>query len=272
MSTASDTLSIEYLRSLFRDHTSAISLLDEVTAFYGQTLMLRRAQVGDDLSGYGIAVDAPNLKYDHAYLNLNTSTNRVPAAACHELLHLRLAARGFPKVRTLELQPEQAVDTGFFNAAVNTVINAVDHNIFKDDFVSMGFPIETFLAKTGSVMDYEIEAKNSPPNGTPPQLLFFDWVWWSREYISNYFGIGQGVENAESLTDSVEKWGSVVLPGFRRTVVLIRQWARNGLYQQATKYPESIRQLFEIIHMPPISSFYFLKRDQAGQIIVELIT
>jgi hypothetical protein len=43
---------------------------------------------------------------------------------------------------------------------------------------------------SGSVTDYEIEAKNSPPNGTPPQLLFFDWVWWSREYISNYFSIG----------------------------------------------------------------------------------
>jgi hypothetical protein len=272
MLTTPDALSANYIRTLFVGHPQAISLLDEVTGFYGEALTIRRAQVGNDPSGYEIAVDAPNLRYGHAYLNLNTSTNRVPAAACHELLHLRLAARGFAKVRTLELQPEQAVDTGFFNAAVNTVINAVDHNIFKDDFVSMGFPIESFLAKTGSATDYENEAKNSPPNGTPPQLLFFDWVWWSREYISNYFGIDQGVENAESLTDSVEKWGTVVLPGFRQTVVLIRQWARNGLYQQAAKYPESIRQLFEIMHMPPISSFYFLKRDQTGQIIVELIT
>jgi hypothetical protein len=272
MPTPLDALSGEYLRSLFGDHPSAIRLLDEVVAFYGETLMVRRAQVGDDSSGYGIAVDAPNLKYDHAYLNLNTSTNRVPAAACHELLHLRLAARGLPKVRTLELQPEQAVDTGFINAAVNTVINAVEHNIFKDDFVSMGFPIESFLAKTGYVPDYENEAKNFPSNGRPPQLLFFDWVWWSREYISNYFGIGQGVENAEFLADSAEKWGTVVLPGFRQTVVLIRQWARIGLYQLAAKYPEAIRQLFEIIHMPPISSFYSFKRDQTGQIIVELIT
>lgn len=272
MPTTPDALSGDYLRSLFGNRPVAVSLLDEVTAFYGETLTVRRAKDSDDLSGYGIAVDAPNLKYDHAYLNLNTSTNRVPAAACHELLHLRLAARGFPKIRTLELQPEQAVDPGFFNAAVNTVTNAVDHNIFKDDFISMGFPIESFLAKTGRLPDYENEAKNSSPKGTPAQLLFFDWIWWSREYISNYFGIGQGVEDAETLTDSVEKWGTVVLPEFRQTVILIRQWARNGLYRQAASYPAAIRQLFEIIQMPPISSFYSLKRDHTGQITLELIT
>jgi hypothetical protein len=77
MPTTLDALSGEYLRSLVASHPSAISLLDEVTAFYGETLTIRRAQVSNDLSGYVIAVDAPNPKYDHTYLNLNTSTDRV---------------------------------------------------------------------------------------------------------------------------------------------------------------------------------------------------
>ena len=273
MADASDNLSIEYIRSLFSDHPLATALADQVASFYRDALTVRRSSATDDISGYGISVDQEKLEFHGAFINLNTTTDRVPAAACHELLHLRLRSRGFPLIRSLDLDTVQrAIPADVFIATANTIQNVIDHDIFKDDFVAMGFPIEQFLAKPTSYPDYELEAKNSRFNATPLRLQFTYWMWWSREYFIQYAGIEQGVENSESLAQAVEKCGSEVLPGFRQTIVLIRQWLKSGRHRQAESYPAALRNLFDIMQIPSISTFYSLKLANSGQIAVQVIS
>jgi hypothetical protein len=272
MAKTPDNLSIEYIRSLFSDHPLATALVDEVASFYRDALTVRRSSATDDLSGYGILVDQEKLEFHGVFFNLNTTTDRVPAAACHELLHLRLRSRGFPLIRSLDLDTvQQAIPADVFGATANTIQNVIDHDIFKDDFVAMGFPIEQFLAKSNDNPDYEIEAKNSRFKATPSQLQFTYWMWWSREYLIQFAGIEQGVKNSESLAEAVEQWGTQVLPGFRQTIILIRQWLKTGRHRQVESYPAALRNLFDIMQIPPISSFYSLKLANSGQITIQLI-
>jgi hypothetical protein len=258
----------DYVTSLFNDHPLANNLLDEVAGFYRDSLVIRREKNANDMSGYKLDVDAKNLKFNGAIINIDTSTNRVPAAACHELLHLRLPTRNFPRIRSLSLTPIHQSVVDFVVQAQTSVTNVVDHDIFKDDFIALGFPIEQFLVKSNEIISYKRVARDARNQTTPSQLKFTIWSWWCIEYLRHYITSFHGQEDCKIIAEKIAKWGVKALPGFGRGMARIREWVSDGKHRQPTQYAAAMRTLFDIIQIPPISGFYAVQLDGDNQVVL----
>lgn len=258
----------EYIRSLFRDYPLANNLLDEVIQFYGGSLVFRRAVMADDRSRYTLNIDAQHLKFNGAIINLDTSTDRQAAAACHELLHLQLPIRKFPRIRSLNLTSiQEAVSLRIISAQI-TATNVVDHDIFKEDFVRLGLPLGQFLLASPENINYKSVARGARDQTIPPQLNFVNWNWWCIEYLRHYMSMTHGLKQSESLVDKVSQWGVKAVPGFKSGMARIREWISEGQHRQPTTYATAIKKLFEIIQIPRISSFCSLELDDNKQIVV----
>ena len=146
-----NSLGRAFVADLFRQHPPALDLLNEVVSFFGTSLQVLATETeGEDTSNYVINIDTGNLIYHDASIFLNTRSNRVPAAACHELLHLQLFTKQLPSARGIELGPEWGDlrrDVAFFFATVN---NAVHHEIFLADFLRIGFPLNEFVVPSSA--------------------------------------------------------------------------------------------------------------------------
>jgi len=263
-----ELIETEYIRSLFKDYPLANNLLDEVIQFYGSSFTIRRAVMADDRSRYTLNVDAQHLKFNGAVINLDTSTDRQAAAACHELLHLQLPIRSFPRIRSLNLTSVQETVSLRIVSAQISATNVIDHDIFKDDFVKVGFPLGQLLVASPENINYKKVARDSRDQTIPPQLNFVNWNWWCTEYFRHYMSMTHGLKQSESLVDKVSQWGVKAVPGFKSGMDRMREWISAGQHLQPTTYPAAIRKLFDIIQLPKITGFCVLERDSNNQIVV----
>lgn len=258
----------EYIGSLFKEYPLANNLLDQVIKFYGGSLTFRRAVIADDRSRYTLNIDAQHLKFNGAIINLDTSTDRQAAAACHELLHLQLPIRNFPRIRSLNLTSVQETVSLRIVSAQISATNVIDHDIFKDDFVKLGFPLGQFLVASPENIKYKGVARDARDQTIPPQLNFVNWNWWCIEYLRHYISMTHGLKQSESLADKVSQWGVKAVPGFKSGMARIREWISEGQHRQPTTYPTAIKKLFDIIQIPRISGFYYLELDDKNHIVV----
>ncbi len=258
----------EYIRSLFKEYPLANNLLDEVVKFYGASLTIRRSVMPDDRSRYALRIDAQHLKFNGAVINLDTSTDRQAAAACHELLHLQLPIRNFPRIRSLYLNSFQETVSLRIVSAQISATNVIDHDIFKDDFIKLGFPLGQFLVESPENINYKRVARDARDQTIPPQLNFVNWNWWCIEYLRHYISFAHGLKQSGPLAEKVAQWGIKAVPGFKNGMARIREWIGEGRHRQPTTYPAAIQKLFDIVQIPKISGFYCLERDSKNEIVI----
>ena len=263
-----ELIETEYIKSLFKEYPLANNLLDQVIEFYGRSLTIRRSAMADDRSRYTLNIDAQHLKFNGAVINLDTSTDRQAAAACHELLHLQLPIRNFPRIRSLKLNSFQETVSLRIVSSQISATNVIDHDIFKDEFVKLGFPLGQFLVASPENINYKKVARGARDQTTPPQLNFVNWNWWCIEYLRHHLSTTHGLKQSESLADKVAKWGVEAVPGFKSGMARIREWISEGQHRQPTTYPVAIQKLFDIIQIPKISGFCCLELGGERQIVV----
>lgn len=181
---------------------------------------------------------------------------------------MRLPIRNFPRIRSLSLTPIHQSVLDFVGKAQTSVTNVVDHDIFKDDFIALGFPIEQFLVKSNEPISYKRVARDARNQTTPSQLKFMIWSWWCIEYLRHYITSFHGQEDCELLAEKVAKWGRRSVPGFERGMARIREWISEGKHRQPTQYAAAMQALFDIIQIPTISGFYVVQLDDNNQIVL----
>src|SRR5436309_3391833 len=95
-------LAPNYLDQLFADLPVGQRLLASVRGFYGPAFRVDRHDTADRMSWFSIVTGGPALKLAEAVICLNTTTDRITAAALHELLHLSLPMRGFNIINAVD--------------------------------------------------------------------------------------------------------------------------------------------------------------------------
>ena len=259
-----------YLRDLFRGHPSALQLLSEIQHFYGDTLqVLAKETDDDDTSNYAIDCDTTNLIYRKASITLNTRSDRVPAAACHEALHLQLFAKAFPNLRAFQLTSLQARVGQNLEVFMKAVVNVVYHIIFLDDFLTIGFPRSQFVTPTKSEAqpNFEREAKQTKRDGINPEMLWYLNIWWSMHYFTSFCSFRIGETGSELRTEEIQKWGQDLLPDFGQRAAEMRQWLDRGVYRQSEVFSTALRQLASIMQFPPITFYVLRAKDQGGPLM-----
>jgi hypothetical protein len=253
------------IRRLLADLPGALALLDEVSAFYGDRLAFSAGSPDSLVSTYALDCDAERLRFSSARVILASGSSRQAAAAVHELLHLRLPTRSYPRVRSLEMNQMHQSVAGDLAEGLGKVLNVVDHDIFVADFVSTGLALSDFLGPVGQDPNYKRTWQEMERKHTPQPLMFYWWFWWTLEYVRHYISIEHGVPTAEKSAEKVEKWGSKALRGFSSETKNLRNWIKVGRHKDAATYADSIRELLQIMQMPP-PTFYTVHKSPTGVI------
>ena len=243
-------MTADYLDKLFVECAQGAKLLADIREFYGSTF---KFSVQENLSGtshFVIDTGAETLRFREASIRLNTSTNRIKAAAIHEALHLSLPTRRFNVIHAITLRPEHAPDFARIDETIRKTVNIVQHDIFVNEFVAMGFPLSEFIVRRPTAPRYAEEAKSFRGKVLIPDHAWIAWSWWAFEYFNNYLSIKHGDDSAELLAQNAATWGSRVLPGFQRKAEEIRDWAADQRHQQPETYMDALRRLFEIMQLP----------------------
>lgn len=251
----------DFWSDLFAGYPPGHLLLDEVRNFYGSSLRLERLGNPSAASHFSIDPGGETRGFRSARIYLNTATSRVKAAAVHELLHLCLPARGFPVLNSFT--STHAIDLALWSryvpAFVDKTLNVVQHDVFVDEFVAAGLPISEFLGPRTDHREYGKEARQSIGKFLPPDRAWQPWSWWSFEYLNNHISIGHGDDSAKRLAKSTAKWGDRLLSGFSSKALEIETWVTRRRHQCVATYPDSMRELFQILGLPIVLKFCALK-------------
>jgi hypothetical protein len=230
-------------------------LLEEVRAFYGPAFRVNLRGTPDGVSSFRLPTvegggARPSLE---AHIDLNTTTDRVPAAACHELLHLALPARGFPVPRGL-MTTADSKDDADITELINQTINVVQQDIFFDEFLARGLPANQFLSPQ-KIISYKEQAKHlMKETGWRRSAL---WPLW---YLDLRLRVTQGDPRAEGLLRACTIQGSKALPDFADRAAAVQHWINARDHFGADTYACAINSLFEMVGLPASVQFRKLER------------
>ena len=171
--------------------------------FYGPALHVNLQDNGPKgLSGFRFEISTGDSL--EAHIDLNTTSNRVQAAALHELLHLSLPARGYPVVRAwapIVAPPSrvQETDIPLINVRINQTFNVVQHDIFVGDFLASGLPLDQFLGPR-AFPHYGDKAKEVKGKTIDPARVWIHRSMWTLFYLGERFGTRHGDPRAEDFS------------------------------------------------------------------------
>jgi hypothetical protein len=250
----------DYIDQLFRDFSPGLALLARVRAFYGASFRINLHNEPDGVSHFAIETGGPSLKFEGAIIDLNTTTDRVKAAAMHELLHLSLPIRGFPAVNAMTVTPSatQTVyddDIRQLDEVLRKTVNIVQHDIFVEEFVASGLPLQQFLAPRSIQPKYASHVRENRGKELIPNRAWLAYSWWLYEYLNNYISIRHGDKRAGRYAGRTIKFGSQLLPDFGQKAAQIRAWVARGKHLSAETYPEAMREIFLLMDYPLIPIF-----------------
>jgi hypothetical protein len=256
-----------FFETLLADYPAGLALFHDLQRFYGTSLRLTGGETQKGTSTYRIDAGQSSPVFREASITLNTTGNRVPAAAIHEMLHLRQPLKGFPLARTLELSVYQQGAASDIENTLTRTTNVVDHDIFAHDFIAMGFPIESFLMQGRLQFDvYKNQSKKliKRRHSIDDAFMWTFYNWWSLEYLRHFISIEHGTLKSQQLATNVELWGVRALPDFGDIAHRIRRWVSIGRHRGAKSYQSALDELLALMRMPPISSFSLLSSSGDG--------
>jgi hypothetical protein len=262
MTTPTAELPLTYLETLFSDFAPGEALLREVSDFYGSKFFIRRNDVPSGESKFTIDSGGERAIFQHATISLNTTTNRVRAAAVHELLHLRQPIRGFPLVRSLALDPFHHQQAVYIDEALAKTVNILDHDIFVSDFVESGLSIAAFVNINEAVApSYRTLSKRWTRDlgSAATGLEWIPWSSWALEFLRHKIPARHSVPKAAEFAAGAKKWGAACLSGFGEAADQIEIWILAGRHHHAASYGSALNDLLFLMRLPQIESLVLLK-------------
>jgi hypothetical protein len=267
-------LPLTYLETLFSDFTPGEALLREVSDFYGSKFFIRRNDVPSGESMYTIDAGGEGAIFQHVTISLNTTTNRVRAAAMHELLHIRQPIRGFPLVRSLVLDPFHHQEAAYIDEALAKTTNVLDHDILISAFVESGLPIAEFVnTNEAAAPSYRDLSKRLARDlrSVGAGLEWKPWSFWALEFLRHKIPARHGVPKAVEFAAGAKKWGAACLSGFGEAADQIETWILAGRHHHAASYGQAFNDLLFLMKLPQIESLVLLKAGNADGPRVQIV-
>jgi hypothetical protein len=245
-------LSDSQIRAILADYPKAIPVYEEIADFYGDSLHIVEALPGECHSSCGITPQ-PNGGFKNAWAEIITRSDpsRLAAMTIHEFLHLRCWSRGFAPKMGIALPP-----TGSVEVHAGPVLNIIHHEIFYEDFVSMGLPVDMFLGRGDdlNLAKEKADVERDQERGIPENVLRVRFnEKYFRFWISNRH-IGKPVD-----TDSFLAMGAQLWPTVTDTASAIHDWVQRGRFRNPGRHGEAVNELFAMIGLP-LAIFQVLDR------------
>jgi hypothetical protein len=242
-------------------HAEAQKLAREVITFYGDAFIYREdpSQVS---SQSVVWVPADTLEFEYASITLDSDSGRETEALAHEILHLSHVMRGQPFEAIFP--PDSDSDFRNYWGSRNSIAGAVQHEMFVDEFVKLGFDRSKFLTRIGSP-DYEtLATRHNALIRLNPLLAAQTSVVWSEMYLLFWMAARHGYDQAQAIAEETLTWGTRVHAELPDMVPQLRQWVLDGRFRDFERYPAELNDLYQLMKIPRATSWVVLKASQSG--------
>jgi hypothetical protein len=251
------------IMKILADYPKTHELVNNVVDFYGDYLQYEE-RIDTGSSRFEIILEHKPISLKYASISLNVSTDRVPEALCHELLHLQIPIRGYP-------QGEEGVMPGHLKPYADIVIdiikkikNLVDHEINIELFQDLDFNIEKFLGPPFPFPDYQqIALKESSSENEIEEISF---SWWCFEYFRHWVCTRHGYgKEVDQIADSALFWGLKVHPELNKTIEELRTLIESEKIKEKKEYPEQFNALLGLMRLPTFLGWAILQCPDPGK-------
>ena len=244
------------------DHPATLEVAHEVTSFFGNRFHYYESE-DIDTSEFGLGIE-PIL----ALIRLKSGTSRITQSLAHELLHLRLAVRRFPRYSEIDAPDHLEKFISALSEYYDPILNIVQHEIMLPEFLALGFQQRDLLVLPQLPENYQ-QFVRTPKNEIIPEVRF---PWWCLEYIRNWSHARHSTFLAPALYASEAlEFGKTEYPELPQAVTQMTQVLENGLFRDASKYPSEVNKLLSIMRVPAITQWVEFSSEQPGRPIVKHI-
>jgi hypothetical protein len=253
-------LAIAEIRELLASRPLALPLLESIGSFFGSALGFRRQNpaINESVASYSFEDwKSPIL----AWLDIIFAggARREAASIVHELLHAKLATRGFPIPIGMKTNNYHT-----HNASLQitlTLANLAQHEIFIDDFLSLGFDKNDFVFDTTNATNIQ-ECRTNLADGLAKPgyapCMRGAWnVFWLGEWLSDKHGWHNSLDGALAV-------GHELFPETADAdCKQMTEWINRGEYKTAAHYAGAFNQLLESVGLPR-AGFAIVHQWQSG--------
>ena len=243
MSTASQpfqsAISQDEIRSFLVTKPLVGHLYQKVCTYFGSSLHVFRQEPGVGTSGVSFGQSS---KPADILLRICTDSGNVAAGIAHELLHLKMAMDSFPvRIATNEF----TIGPKIFENIVR-INNTVQHAIFHDEFISLGFRTEEFVADweiNGNPTEWKLAAQEHLRKGEP--RVRGAWITcYFIETVSRHFGW-------PNQADQVFKIGRELFPSrMDIDAQWLTHWFARGEFRNSYQYLSAVNALLNRFEFP----------------------
>jgi hypothetical protein len=244
------------------DHPATLAVVQEVTSFFGSRFQYSESE-NIDTSEYGLGIE-PIV----ALVHLKVGTSRITQSLAHELLHLRLAVRKFPKYSEMDAPDHLENFISDLSENYDPLLNIVQHEIMLPEFLALGFQQKDFVVPPRPPVNYQQLVRTSK-NQIIPEVRF---PWWCLEYIRNWSHARHStlLQPALYASEALE-FGKSEFPELPQALAQMTQVFENGHFGDASKYPGEVNKLLSIMRVPVITQWVEFGSEQPGHPIAKFI-
>jgi hypothetical protein len=246
----------------FTDYPKARELASQVAAFYGPAFQFEE---NADLSSSHsvVSVSGDSLSFEHAFIALDADSGRETEALAHEVLHISQIMRGLPFEPSLT--PAASGDFRTHWSTRNSLAAAVQHEIFVEEYVNLGFDRQKFLTRA-SAPDYEnLARRHRALIALNASLAGPTSTMWSEMYMLFWMAARHGYDDAGAIAQETLRWGGELYPQLPGMAAAMREWVADGRFRDFRNYPRELDRLYAWAGIPAASQWVTLRTSSSGQ-------
>ncbi len=236
-------------------------LATEICDFYGDCLHYNENSFFES-SQYQIKMQHDPIAIQCARIELQLGTSRTAEALCHELLHLNTRICGYPFGEKFfipyELSPYASAITGLYPK----IGNLLEHELFLEEFLNLGFDKNNFLGSISPPPDYEKLASAALNSRFYRKEIGFSW--WCLEYFRHWVSTRHWIGDEPGIyADYALFWGSRVHHSMRRTAKQIMELIESGALLDKRRHHHYVNRLLELMRIPKFTEWAFIRNNSS---------
>jgi len=225
------------LGGILASHEPSLDLASRVIDFYGDVQIALTPGRGE--SSYRVDNLRNPFRFNGAKIWLDTGSNRVQEALCHELLHLENYMLGLPSPDKISVPDEIDHRAEEIQETMQKFGNLMQHEFMFQRFLDLGYEQERFLTPPKPAPDYKALAQNDrayiPEGGFP---------WWCLEYIRHWCVLRQlSVKGKKRAMRQARKWARHYHGDITNAFDLIRALVESGAFLRTDTYAKAFNDL-----------------------------
>jgi hypothetical protein len=242
-------------------HPEAQKLARDVIAFYGGYFSYQE-DASRVSSQSMVWAPSETMSFEYASITLDSDSGREAEALVHEILHLGQVMRGQPFEASF---PRDASgDEREYWSARNAIAGAVQHEMFVDEYLRMGFERSKFLSRI-SRPDYEnLARRHANLIRMNPGWAARTSIIWIEMYFLSWIASRHGYPEAEDFAQDTLQLALKLHPDLADTAPKMQEWLLAGRFKDFTQYPDELARLYEIAKIPPATNWVVLDNSQPG--------